>query len=108
MNVLAAAFPENEGCDSAEVVAVTESDGSFVIPSETQFRLFHAIGDPLESWLVCFETSGALLLGHREIDIGYAPEVVKLSCEILDSAEFLSNSKELQGESEGRCWFAKV
>lgn len=60
------------------------------------FKLFLAIGDPLSTWTLCLEHEGTVLVGWANGSIGYAPEAIRMECD-------LDNPVTEQAEGQGLC-----
>ena len=94
--IFATARPLDEVCGGAKRVGTTDEEGRFSVEPEKDFQFFMVIGDPLSSWTLCIEHAGMRYVGWADRSVGFAPESIRMECDLDDPVAE-------QNDGEGLC-----
>ena len=67
---------------SSKYMAVTDGAGHFVIRGDRKLSLFVVMGDRLDSWGICINTSGNAIEALHARGMGFPPSSAKVVCEL--------------------------
>ena len=77
----------SEECSASKSPTTTDSSGGFLLRQERDFEMFIMMGDPIMSWTICIESNGTMYTGWRTFSMGYAPEKVRVICDLSGPIE---------------------